>query len=287
MAGRRGVGRWFRLVRFSHTLFAMPFALVGLVLGFVEEGGFSWRVLLLVLACMVLARSAAMGYNRLADRKIDVKNPRTAGREIPRGVVSARGARWFVGVCCVLFVVACGLLNWLVLWLSPVALLVILSYSHSKRFTSLCHYWLGLGLGLTPVAGYVAATGRFSLPMVVLGAGVALWTAGFDIIYSLQDEAFDREQGLHSVPVRLGVPGAIRVARITHLVALLLIAVAVALLGAGMLGYIALGCFTGTLIWQYSLFTARDVSRVDGTFMLTNGVNSVIFGVLLIADILL
>lgn len=279
------VAPWFRLVRFSHTLFALPFALVGLTWGFASMGTVSLRTVLLVLACMVLARNAAMGYNRLLDRKIDALNPRTKGREIPMGAISVRGGAVFVVVNAALFMLATFFLNSLTFYLSPVALLLLLGYSYTKRFTWLCHFWLGLTLALAPLGAYVAATGHFDLDTLLLAIGVLLWVGGFDIVYSLQDAEFDRANHLFSIPVAMGVRGAIWLARIAHLLAVVLFTVAFHLMGIGVWGVGGILLFASVLVWQHTLFSPARLERIDGRFMLTNGINSIILSMVVIAGI--
>ncbi|HSO76978.1 MAG TPA: UbiA-like polyprenyltransferase, partial [Bacteroidales bacterium] len=197
-------GDYLSLVKFSHTVFAMPFALVGYFLASASEGhGFSLRTLLLVVLCMVLARSAAMSFNRLADYRFDSMNPRTASREIPSGVISKRSALIFVIASSLLFIVATAFINNMTLLLSIPALAVVLGYSYTKRFTPLCHLILGLGLSLAPIGAYISVTGQFALLPLVYSAIVLTWVSGFDIIYALQDDEFDRSAGLYSLPAVL------------------------------------------------------------------------------------
>lgn len=216
---------WLDLVRFSHTVFALPFALAGLLIG---SGGWpSWKVLGLVLVCMATARNAAMAWNRLVDRDIDAANPRTAVRHLPAGLVTPRAVAVFTLLNAAVFVLAAGLLNPLCLMLSPVALLLVLGYSHVKRFSALCHLVLGLAIGISPVAAGIAASGRFLTACVWLSGALLAWIAGFDIVYSTQDAGFDRDRGLHSIPATLGERGALRTAAGLHLL------VPLALVGAG------------------------------------------------------
>lgn len=286
--------RFLSLVKFSHTVFALPFALVGLVLGFqqrVEAGpaiaGPEVALKLgLVLVCMVTARNAAMAFNRWADRRWDALNPRTATREIPAGVVSARTALAFTIGNAAVFVVATYFINPLCFALSPVALAVVLGYSYTKRFTALCHLVLGVGLGLAPVGAYLAVTGAFSAASVVLGCAVLGWVAGFDVIYALQDDAFDRSQGLHSLPAWLGRSRALWVSRALHVAAAALMAAFALLAHAGVVGYVALGLFAALLVRQHSLVAPTDLSRVNLAFFTTNGIASVAFGALFITDVL-
>lgn len=203
------VSRYASLVKFSHTIFALPFALVGYVYALQSNGlPFEWPVLVKVLLAMVLARNTAMGFNRWADRRIDAQNPRTSGREIPSGTISARNALWFVVLNAVLFVLVAWWINPLALALSPVALLVLTGYSLTKRFTAWCHIVLGVALGIAPIGAYVAVTGQLAVFPILLCGLVITWCGGFDIVYALQDVEFDRKHGLHSVPGPLGESGA-------------------------------------------------------------------------------
>lgn len=288
----RRFGDFLSLVKFSHTIFALPFALLVFFLAALDVESWSWRQLLLVVLCMVFARSAAMAFNRWQDRDIDGKNPRTAVREIPAGTISSRSALAFVIINSLLFVFATGMLNRLCLYLSPVALLVILGYSYTKRFTYLCHFVLGLGLALAPVGAYVAVTAQFAILPVLYGLVVLLWVAGFDIIYALQDESFDREEALFSIPVRLGTIRALRLGRLLHLICAGILVYALTL-QAGLypefewLSLLAGLVFLSCLIYQHSLVKPGDLSRVNLAFFTTNGVASVVFGLLTIMDIYL
>ncbi|MDX2136334.1 MAG: UbiA-like polyprenyltransferase [Saprospiraceae bacterium] len=285
---------YLSLIKFSHTVFALPFALVGFFLGITARpDGFSWRLLGLVLLCMVFARSAAMAFNRWLDRDIDAVNPRTNRREIPAGVIPARSALVFVVVMCLLFVTTTWFINPLCFYLSPVALAVVLGYSYTKRFTWLCHFVLGLGLALAPVGAYLAATGHFGLASVLYGLAVLTWTAGFDIIYALQDESFDQEHQLYSVPSWLGRLRALRVSEWLHLVTAILMITALRRAGYETQGatqwvaWIGTALFLALLVYQHLLVRPNDLSRVNLAFFTTNGVASVIFGTLMVADLLL
>ena len=284
------IAHFLSLVKFSHTIFALPFALLGFFLAVLDDGQLSVRKLALVLLCMVFARSAAMAFNRYLDRDIDGKNPRTAIREIPAGVISKRAALVFILLNCGLFVLCAGLLNPLTLLLSPVALAVILGYSYTKRFTFLCHFVLGLGLALAPVGAYLAVTAEWALLPVLYGLVVLLWVAGFDIIYALQDEEFDRSEQLYSIPVQLGTVNALRLGRALHLLCagVLLLALhlqAEAYPAVNWLTYTAGAVFLMCLGYQHSLVRPGDLSRVNLAFFTTNGVASVLFGTLCILDL--
>lgn len=282
---------YLSLVKFSHTIFALPFALVGFFLAsHRQETGFSWRLFILVLLCMVFARSAAMAYNRYLDREIDSKNPRTAGREIPAGVISPRAALAFVIINSLLFIACAGLINPLCFFLSPIALLVILGYSYTKRFTFLCHFVLGLGLSLAPIGAYLAAGGGFDTIPLLYSVIVLLWVAGFDIIYALQDEEFDRSLALQSVPVKLGRSGALRLSSVLHFFCAALVVVAGFLLAQEYpsfqwIHWLAAFVFIGLLVYQHLLVKPNDLSKVNLAFATTNGIASLLFGVLLILDL--
>jgi len=271
------------LVKFEHTLFALPFALLSLL---VATGGRpkAWT-LAWVLVAMVGARSAAMAFNRIADRHYDALNPRTADRHLPRGEVSLRGAWTFTVVSALLLVLAAGMLNRLCLALSPVALLVVLGYSWTKRWTHWSHLVLGLGLGIAPVGAWLAATGRFAPFPLWLSAAVMLWVAGFDAIYGCQDEAFDRRTGLHSLAVRHGTVGALRIARLLHAGAVLCLAVALAVgPGLGPLARIGGPLVMAVLLaWEHRLVRGGDLSRLDLAFFTLNSwLGAAVLGVVLV-----
>jgi len=282
------VADFFSLVKISHTIFALPFAILGFALGWMHAEAHEWWDFPLILLCMVTARNAAMGFNRWADRRYDRQNARTAQREIPAGKISGRAALAFVGANCVVFIMATYPLNAsrLCFYLSPVALLVILGYSYTKRFTSLCHFVLGLGLGLAPVGAYLAVTGSFSAPIICLGLAVLCWTAGFDTIYALQDDQFDRQQGLHSLPVALGRRGALVLSVLLHVLCAGLIALVGYQLAMGGLYWLGAALFGGILVYQHLLVKPHDLSRVNLAFFTTNGIGSIVFCTLAIADLL-
>ncbi|NOZ79803.1 MAG: UbiA family prenyltransferase [Acidobacteria bacterium] len=267
------------MVKLQHTVFALPFAIISLV----TATGRGWppaRVWLWVGLAMVGARTAAMAFNRLVDQRIDASNPRTAGRALPAGRLSRRFA-WVVTIAAsALFLLAAAELNRLCAVLAPVVLLVLFAYSLSKRVTAASHLWLGLGLGIAPVGAWIAATGRFAAPPFVLGAAVMLWVAGFDVIYSLQDETFDREHGLHSLPARLGGARALGVARAFHILALGGFGVFAAMAGGGALRYGAVILAGALLAWQHHLVRPGDLSRVDAAFFTANGMLSIVMCIL-------
>ncbi len=279
---------YFSLVKFSHTVFAMPFALAGYFIGATEPGyGFSLRTFLLVLACMVFARSAAMAFNRWADVRFDSLNPRTAVREIPSGKITPRQAMVFVVASSLLFIAATSLLNRLTLILSPVALAVILGYSYTKRFTPLCHLVLGLGLSLAPIGAYIAVTGHFAILPVIYSFIVLTWVSGFDIIYSLQDDQFDRETGLYSIPAVMSRGKALAVSGALHFVTVVLVIMAGAVAGSGFIFWAGAAIFVAMLIYQHLIVKPDDLSRVDLAFGTTNGIAGVIFGLAVVLDLLL
>jgi 4-hydroxybenzoate polyprenyltransferase len=305
---------YLSLVKFSHTVFAMPFALIGFALGvtsitnydpqyekyiFFEGNDFVLskfsvedhltvaliKTFILVILCMVFARSAAMAFNRYLDRQFDAQNPRTAIREIPKGIISANNALMFTIICCVLFVVCCYLLNTAVLMLSPIALFVILFYSYTKRFTPLCHLVLGLGLALAPIGAYLAVTARFDVLPVLFSFTVLFWVSGFDIIYSLQDEEFDRNNKLHSIPAAVGKVKALRISELLHLLSTACVVAAGVYGDFGWLYWIGVAVFVGMLIYQHSVVKPNDLRRVNLAFMTANGIASVVFAVFVIADL--
>lgn len=274
---------WGRMVKFSHSVFALPFALTGAALA-AARWGISWRQVAWIVVAMAAARNAAMGFNRLADHAIDARNPRTAGRELPRGTLS-RGAVWtFTATLAALFCVASFRLNALCGALSPLALIVVFFYSFTKRFTWASHLALGLSLAIAPVGGWLAIAGRFSAIPLWLAAAVFCWVAGFDTIYACQDAAFDRREGLFSIPARFGVPRALACARAFHVLAL--IALAGVGVSAGLHGayYLGLVVVAGVLVVEHRLVRADDLSKIDAAFLNANGLISVLyFGVVLAA----
>ena len=270
MSARLGrIGLYGRMIRFSHSVFALPFALSSAVIA--AGTGISGRQVAWILVAMVGARSAAMGFNRLADQPFDARNPRTAGRELPRGALS-RGEVWvFVAASAATLVVAAAMLNPLCLALSPVALLTVFGYSYTKRFTALSHVFLGLALAVAPMGAWLAIRGRFEAPPVVLGLAVLFWVAGFDTIYACQDEAFDRAEGLHSLPARLGTRRALVLARLFHVIAVALLAAVYALAPLHPIYLAGVGVVAGLLIYEHSLVRADDLSRIDAAFFTVNG----------------
>jgi 4-hydroxybenzoate polyprenyltransferase len=282
------IGKYLSLVKFSHTVFALPFALIGFTLAVIyEQQTFHWHLLGLMLLCMVFARSAAMAFNRYLDRKFDALNPRTAKREVPAGVIKPQHALTFTIVNCVLFVAATYFINTICFYLSPVALFVILFYSYTKRFTALCHLVLGAGLALAPIGAYLSVTGYFSFLPLLFSFAVFTWVSGFDIIYAMQDEDFDRGQKLHSIPTALGKNRSLAVSNILHVFSALFVIAAGYLGQFGILYWIGVAVFAGLLIYQHLLVKPNDLSKVNIAFMTTNGIASIVFAVFVILDLLL
>jgi 4-hydroxybenzoate polyprenyltransferase len=297
------VKSYLSLVKFSHTIFAMPFAMIGFFLGVVRVGynGISLSTsnnpitgvfasekfvkFILVILCMITARSAAMAFNRYLDKNFDAKNPRTAIREIPAGIISANSALMFVITNCAAFIVCTWFINTLCFFLSPVALFVILFYSYTKRFTALCHLVLGLGLSLAPIGAYLAITGRFDLLPVLFSFAVLFWVSGFDIIYALQDIDFDVSQKLYSIPSVLGKQKALRVSELLHFLSAVLVIIAGFVASFGFLYWIGVAVFGGMLIYQHSIVKPDDLKRVNLAFMTANGIASVVFACFVLADI--
>jgi 4-hydroxybenzoate polyprenyltransferase len=277
--------KYFSLVTFSHTIFAMPFAFIGFFLAVTTtDHAFEWRKLLLMLLCMVFARNSAMAFNRYLDRDIDAKNPRTKVRDIPAGRISPASALTFTIINCLLFISATWFINSLCFYLSPVALLVILGYSATKRFTALCHMVLGLGLSLAPIGAYLVVTGAFNLTPIFFSLSVLCWVSGFDIIYALQDEDFDRTQQLHSIPAYLGKVNALRLSSFLHVLSAAFVLMPVFNTTVGPLYYIGIVFFCAMLIYQHMLVKPNDLSRVNFAFMTTNGIASVVFAAFFLLD---
>jgi len=287
-ASTPSVSSYFSLVKFSHTVFALPFALIGFFLAVkMSRAHFSWALFAEVLLCMVFARSAAMAFNRYIDRRFDAANPRTAVREIPAGVISSQQAALFTLFNCLAFVTVTAFINPVCFALSPVALLVILGYSYTKRFTALCHVVLGIGLSLAPIGAFLAVTGRFHLLPLLYSFTVLFWVSGFDMIYAMQDEAFDKSQKLHSIPVAFGKQGTLLLSILFHLLSAGLVVWAGLYAGFGLFYWIGTGIFIGLLIYQHLLVKPNDLSRVNMAFMNTNGLASIAFSVFVLIELLL
>lgn len=284
----RRIGTYLSLIKFSHTVFALPFALIGFVLGALTTGaGWDWTIFIKMLLCMVFARSAAMAFNRWLDRKFDALNARTAKREIPAGMIKPAGALFFTIVCCVLFVAVTRTINQTVFLLSPVALFVILFYSYTKRITALCHLVLGIGLSLAPIGAYLCLHPQFNWLPVLFSGMVFTWVSGFDIIYALQDIEFDRSQALYSIPAALGLKGALSVSSGLHLITAGLVILAGFYGGFTMLYWIGAAVFIGLLLYQHLIVKPSDLSRVNMAFANTNGAASILFAAFTIAALYL
>lgn len=308
------IKNYLSLIKFSHTIFAMPFALIGFSLGLSKQGVTASSIVdftnkikdanfstssfqqflnspflqfILVIICMVTARSAAMAFNRYLDRTFDAKNTRTAIREIPKGIISANSALNFVLINCLCFIVATYFINEICFYLSPVALFVILFYSYTKRFTALCHIVLGIGLSLAPIGAYLAVTGAFALVPILFSFAVIFWVAGFDIIFALQDVEFDQSQKLYSIPATLGVKNGLKVSEFLHVCS------AGFIIAAGIFGnfswlyVIGLVIFVFMLLYQHSIVKPNNLSKINVAFMTANGIASVVFAVFVIADLML
>ena len=279
------VQNYLSLVKFSHTVFALPFAVIGFLLGTQSANAqLNWKLFLLVLGCMVFARSAAMAFNRYIDRHIDKVNPRTFVREIPAGIIKPGAALFFVIVNCLFFIACTYFINTLCFYLSPVALLVILGYSYSKRFTPLCHLILGTGLALAPIGAYLAVTGEFALLPLYFSFAVLFWVSGFDIIYALQDEEFDRSHNLRSIPVMLGKKNALMLSNIFHVITAVLLLLPTLSHTVGVFYWVGVCIFIALLIYQHSLVKVDDLSKLDFAFFTTNGIASVVFALFFILD---
>ncbi|MBI4374137.1 MAG: UbiA family prenyltransferase [Deltaproteobacteria bacterium] len=263
------------LIKFSHTLFALPFALASMLVA--ANGLPPLRLFLLILACMVTARTAGMAFNRYLDAAIDARNPRTAGREIPRGVVSRRFTLGLSLVSAFLFVLSAAAINPLCLRLSPVALFFLFFYSYTKRFTFLAHLFVGLALGIAPIGAWIAITGQFALEPFVLGLSVLFWVAGFDIIYATLDHEFDRKERLHSLVVRLGLKKALLVSRLFHLTTMILFFLFGILIDANRGFWLALAVCSLLLVYEHSLVKPDDLSKVNAAFFNMNGYISIVF----------
>ena len=298
------VKNYLSLVKFNHTIFAMPFALIGFFLGEVRlhywnplagpgwhttiySGWFFLFRFIMVVLCMIFARSAAMAFNRWLDKKFDALNPRTALREIPAGIISERNAFIFVIINGIAFIICTYFINTICFLLSPVALFVILFYSYTKRFTALSHLVLGLGLSLAPIGAYLAVTGAFHVLPVLFSFTVLFWVSGFDVIYALQDEDFDKANNLYSIPSVLGKLSALRVSEALHFLSAICVTVAGFYGHFGWIYWLGVCFFVLLLIYQHTLVKPTDLSKVNLAFFTTNGVASVIFCIFVLIDLLI
>ncbi|MDQ3190690.1 MAG: putative 4-hydroxybenzoate polyprenyltransferase [Bacteroidota bacterium] len=280
------IKNYLSLIKFSHTIFAIPFAIIGFLLAVnINEDSFDIKLFFLVILCMIFARSAAMAFNRYIDRDIDKINSRTNSREIPSGAIKAPSVLVFVILNCILFFATTWFINEICFFLSPVALMVVLGYSLTKRFTFLCHLILGIGLSLAPIGAYLAVSGSFDLLPLLFSFSVLFWVAGFDIIYALQDEEFDKKNDLKSIPVSIGKKNALLLSSLFHTISFGFI------ISAGYLGdfgtwyWIGSGLFAGLLIYQHTLVKPNDLSKVNLAFFTTNGIAAVIFSVFVFLEL--
>jgi 4-hydroxybenzoate polyprenyltransferase len=308
------IKNYLSLIKFSHTIFALPFALIGFFLGVntllplnvyfsqnpyeivtfppSTNGATSLlkyfsTIFILVVVCMITARSAAMAFNRYLDRQFDAKNPRTAIREIPAGIISSKNALYFTILMCMSFITSTFFINRICFYLSPVALFVILFYSYTKRFTFLCHLVLGIGLSLAPIGAYLAVVGAFAWLPILFSIAVVCWVSGFDIIFALQDEAFDKENNLYSMPAVLGKAKALHISEVLHFISALAICYAGYYGQFHFLYWIGATVFCGMLIYQHLIVKPNDLSRVNIAFMTANGIASVVFAIFVLCDMFL
>ena len=282
------IAKYFRLVKFSHTIFAMPFALMAFTYAlWSTEAEFSWWLLLQVVLCMVFARNVAMGFNRWADRKFDAENPRTADREIPSGQISPRKALAFVTINALLFIVTACTINTLTAILSPVALAVVMFYSYCKRFTSGAHLVLGLSLGIAPAGAYIAVTGTLTFAPCLLSLLVLTWCGGFDIIYALQDAEFDRARGLHSIPSRFSTAPSLYISIALHCVSIVALFAFANYLPQSWLLWCGIVLFSTILVTEHILVTPKKQRSIGIAFGTLNGLASLTLAVFVIANILI
>ena len=277
--------KYLSLIKFSHTIFAMPFALIGFFLAKPHE--FQWVILIYVILCMIFARSAAMAFNRYIDRDIDKKNPRTATvREIPSGKIKPSNALLFTIINALLFIITTYLINPICFKLSPIALIIILGYSITKRFTYLCHLFLGIGLALAPIGSFLAVSGKFDILPILFSVAVLFWVSGFDIIYALQDEEFDKNENLYSIPAMIGVKNSMIISKILHLLTFITLLFAGLKYNFGTYYHIGLVIFSFLLVYQHLIIKPNNLSKINLAFFTTNGIASIIFASFVIVDIL-
>jgi len=284
--GTKTIHNYLSLVKFSHTIFALPFAVIGYFLAIrFTTHVFDIKLFGLIILCMVFARSAAMAFNRYIDKHIDAANERTAIREIPSGAIQPSSALVFVIINCLLFIATTYFINTICFYLSPIALAVVLGYSFTKRFTTLCHLILGVGLSLAPIGAYLAVTGEFNLLPLLFSFAVLFWVSGFDIIYALQDEEFDKSKNLKSIPVALGKQKALALSSLLHIISATFIVYAGLYANFAMWYWIGTSIFIGLLYYQHTLVKPNDLSKVNIAFFTTNGIASVIFSTFVLIDL--
>lgn len=278
--------KYFSLVLFAHSIFALPFAIIGFFLATnTSTASFDLSKFILMLLCMVFARNAAMAFNRYIDRDVDILNPRTATRDIPAGRVLPKQALTFTIVNSALFIVTTFFINPICLYLSPVALLVILGYSYTKRFTAFCHLILGIGLGLAPLGAYMVVTGVFNIVPIFYSLAVVFWVSGFDIIYALQDAEFDKNEKLHSIPAFFGKKKALRISEFLHILSAIFVILPIFYIDLGWIYYVGVILYISLLIYQHTIISPTDLRKVDRAFMTANGIASVVFAIFFLLDI--
>ncbi|MEE2953680.1 MAG: UbiA-like polyprenyltransferase [Bacteroidota bacterium] len=279
--------KYLSLIKFTHTIFAMPFALIGFFIA-IKSHPYEWQTIIYIILCMIFARSAAMAFNRYIDRNIDMKNPRTTHtREIPNGTIKATSALIFTIINCVLFIYITYLINDICLKLSPIALIIILGYSYTKRFTWLCHLILGLGLSLSPLAAYLAVTSEFNIMPILFSICVLFWVSGFDIIYSLQDLDFDRENKLYSIPAKIGIDKALFTSKLFHIISFVMLIIIGTLFDFQYWYWMGFVIFSSLLIYQHTLISSKNLERINLAFFTTNGIASLLLGLFVILDLII
>lgn len=286
--GLASVRVYLEMIKIEHSIFALPFAMIGMMWGSISAFNSpwpGWRIFLLIVLAMVSCRAAAMAWNRIVDRDIDARNERTKLRAIPSGLLSLQRATLYFLVSAVVFLISAAMLNPLTLILSPVALLVTLGYSYTKRVTPLCHFVLGLSLGIAPAAAWIAVTGKFDPVILPIVFAVMFWTSGFDIIYALQDEEFDRAERLRSLPESVGKANALLISRGCHLLAIVCLLVFAGISTSGLLTYIGIGFAAALLVYEQSLVRPDDLSRVNLAFFTLNGIVSIVLFAFIFCDI--
>ncbi|MFA6924884.1 MAG: UbiA-like polyprenyltransferase [Bacteroidales bacterium] len=282
------ISDYLSLIKFAHTIFAFPFAMLGYFLGLrAQNWKFEPMVLLLIMLCMVFARSAAMSFNRIIDLKYDKENPRTQNRELPKEVIKIRSALFFSIATSLLFVATTFLINKICFYLSPVALIIILGYSYTKRFTSLCHIVLGLGLSFSPIGAYLAVTENFGVVPLLLSFAVLFWVSGFDVIYALQDKDFDLKNNLYSIPASLGIKKAIKFSAFLHLLSSTLLIIIGIYGDFGIFYWLGTSIFILCIVYQHRLIKSDDLSKVNVAFFTMNGIAGIVFAAFVIVDILI
>ena len=279
--------KYLSLIKFSHSIFAMPFALIGFFLA-TELYGFDWVILIYIILCMIFARSAAMAFNGYIDRDSDKKNPRTSKiREIPTGEIKKDSALIFVIINSLFFLTTTFFINQTCFYLAPIALFLILGYSYTKRFTALCHIILGISLSLSPIGAYLAVSNTFDITPIFFSLVVIFWVSGFDIIYSLQDQEFDKKEKLHSIPVLFGVKKSLIISRLFHIVSISILYYIAIKENYNNYYWIGFSIFSIIIIYQHMLVKYNDLSKVNIAFFTTNGTASIIFGIFVIMEIIL